>query len=524
MSSKGSASKHPHVLLFALAAWGHTRPLSNLASKIAKLRGVHVTLFTWASVVEKVHIEISRSFGEKEQEIRKLIRVVALPGDMDTTNFLDVDESFRPVYHQLAKGEPVTCSVKGTVFDAVLPPTVVIIDFFALRPLRTIRELSPERIPVLAWQSADPGHVLRDFGPVEYGGMGDLKPIVHRIAEEHGLRVTDATAKYFDELPGEVVTLGKLPPMYDYENFPQPMPLELLQVMAEMHHIGYHAFLECDGIVQTSDPSFARDSIEVVENWMASSSPPRKVYSIGPQLPFGTAADTRNGDLKQSSKSEEIVNFLDAALKSHGAKSVVYISFGTVWGPWAHPEQLWAMLDVFMETKVPFIMSHASPFASVPDEVLNKVTESGLGVIAHWSPQQYILSHPATGWFVTHAGMNSALESLAAGIPMICWDFAADQPMIAANLSRGLNVAYHLLEVRNGRTATKPAYRTGKAPEGSISSIKREVADVVEQMRGPDGATKRQNVERICEELAESMKEGGNAHRSLLTLFDDLGL
>ena len=38
------------------------------------------------------------------------------------------------------------------------------------------------------------------------------------------------------------------------------------------------------------------------------------------------------------------------------------------------------------------IMSHASPFASVPDEVLAKVKAYGAGLLSEWSPQQTILS------------------------------------------------------------------------------------------------------------------------------------
>jgi hypothetical protein len=78
-------------------------------------------------------------------------------------------------------------------------------------------------------------------------------------------------------------------------------------------------------VVQSVDPSFARASIDVMEDWMASSNPPRKVYNIGPQLPSGSTASSDTGDLKQSSKSAEILKFLDATLESHGPRSLVYV-------------------------------------------------------------------------------------------------------------------------------------------------------------------------------------------------------
>lgn len=39
-------------------------------------------------------------------------------------------------------------------------------------------------------------------------------------------------------------------------------------------------------------------------------------------------------------------------------------------------------------------MSHASPFAVVPDETRAKVDKYGLGILSQWAPQQTILSHP----------------------------------------------------------------------------------------------------------------------------------
>jgi hypothetical protein len=74
------------------------------------------------------------------------------------------------------------------------------------------------------------------------------------------------------------------------------------------------------------------------------------------------------------------------------------------------------MLNVFMEKNVPFvsilsclivrqplstglqILSYASPFASIPDEISAEISRSGLGVVAQWSPQQVILSHSVSGY------------------------------------------------------------------------------------------------------------------------------
>jgi hypothetical protein len=78
-------------------------------------------------------------------------------------------------------------------------------------------------------------------------------------------------------------------------------------------------------VVQSVDPSFARASIGVMEEWMVSSHPPRKVYNIGPQLPSGSTSSSKSGDLKQSPEFAKILSFMNTTLESHGPGSLIYV-------------------------------------------------------------------------------------------------------------------------------------------------------------------------------------------------------
>ena len=64
------------------------------------------------------------------------------------------------------------------------------------------------------------------------------------------------------------------------------------------------------------------------------------------------------------------------------------------------------------------ILSCSSPVAVVPDNIREKVTKYGKGLLSPWTPQQLILDHPATGWFVTHGGQNGLTEAIVSGVPM----------------------------------------------------------------------------------------------------------
>ncbi|XP_065010669.1 7-deoxyloganetic acid glucosyltransferase-like [Musa acuminata AAA Group] len=139
---------------------------------------------------------------------------------------------------------------------------------------------------------------------------------------------------------------------------------------------------------------------------------------------------TASASLWQEDRS--CMSWLDA----QPGRSVVYVSFGslTVMSPEDFTEYwlglvnsgqrfLWVVRRDLVDGKE---LGEGAAAAGATAAQLEKATRER-GCLVEWVPQEEVLGHPAVGCFLTHSGWNSTLESLVAGVPMLCWPFFADQ-------------------------------------------------------------------------------------------------
>ncbi len=127
----------------------------------------------------------------------------------------------------------------------------------------------------------------------------------------------------------------------------------------------------------------------------------------------------------------------------------------------------------------------------------------------------------ATGWFLSHGGFNSTVETINAGVPLIGWPFIGDQPLNTIHLTETLDTGYELLEVRTGN-GLRPVYRTGKAPTGSVEAVRAEAADVLQRAFGEEGRAKRARLLALKERLDAAWGEGGASRRDVEAFLDTL--
>lgn len=142
------------------------------------------------------------------------------------------------------------------------------------------------------------------------------------------------------------------------------------------------------------------------------SSKFKKILNIGPFNLTSPAAS-------QYSDEYDCIPWLD----KQNPKSVAYIGFGTVAMP--PPNEIVELAEALESSRTPFIWSMKDHFKQhLPQGFLERT--AGTGKIVAWAPQVQILSHGAVGIVITHGGWNSVLESIAAGVPLICRPFFGD--------------------------------------------------------------------------------------------------
>ncbi|KAF5368678.1 hypothetical protein D9757_010226 [Collybiopsis confluens] len=497
-----------HIVAHNIAAWGAYKPLSAFAVRILESRtNVHFTVLIQGGIMYKKFMrELDKIPRKQLDRILPRFHVIDLTGE-DVNPFKPLIE-FSTAFEALCISKPVTCRTTGAVIQELPSPSICIIDPFAGYAIDAVRIIAGSDCLVFSWMTAPAGASLRLFGPEEYGGGGDLSVKVDQEVKRTGRDAMEIGRELFDNLVvGKVIHIPGISPTYDYEWYPQETGVKHDHVL---FLAGQKYMRNTDGTLCVSSSVYESEAMEVTKEWLRSMK--KECYAVGPLSLPDSFSPMQAHDEKESSA----ISFLSKMQSEFGERSVLFISFGTVFWP-TQPEKLWAILDELITSRKPFILAHSSPLARVPDEKKQMIAESGLGMEMSWSPQEKILSHPATGWFITHGGWNSTQEALAHRVPVIYWPFSADQPYNAARTCQ-LDAGFELIEVRTGEVGTQKPYRfkdSSHPPSFTVSAAREEFKLLLQRIDGEEGRVVRSNFERLGGLMDETWNKGCEARENL---------
>ncbi|CAO2045011.1 unnamed protein product [Urochloa humidicola] len=239
----------------------------------------------------------------------------------------------------------------------------------------------------------------------------------------------------------------------------------------------------------------------------------KKIWTIGPLFLTSGTPSPASATAEDAAAAARCASWLEYKTP----RSVLFVSFGSL--ARTQLPQLVEIARGLQASGRPFIWA-AKPAGDLTaferwmagDEFEARVAERGL-VVTGWAPQRAILSHPATGAFVTHCGWNSVVECVAAGLPMVTWPHFGEQ---------FLNEKFVVDVLRVGvPVGVKDAARWGVETEAVVATredVERAVAAVMDA--GKEGTARRERAAELGRKARDAVARGGSSDRNVELLVE----
>ncbi|KAL0917789.1 hypothetical protein M5K25_012880 [Dendrobium thyrsiflorum] len=307
----------------------------------------------------------------------------------------------------------------------------------------------------------------------------------------------ETTAGEFRDLPEPLMLPGCVP--LKGEDFLEPVQQRESEVCAWVVHLARHYDL-FDGILVNSFEALEPGVAKFLKK-RGGGNPP--VWPIGPLIWPGS-------DVNSEEPSHKCIEWLN----QQSSGSVVFICFGSGGTlTWEQTRELALGLEMsgqsFLwvvrapnETEISGSFFNPNqtgddPMGFLPEGFQERTKERGM-IVLSWAPQREVLSHCATGGFVSHSGWNSTLESFVNGVPMVTWPLYSEQRMNAVLLVEGAKVAL----------------RMNVGEDGVVR--REEVAKVVKNlMEGEEGKEVRQRMQELKKEAVRAVGKEGSSYRAI---------
>ncbi|MCL7026632.1 hypothetical protein MKW94_001877 [Papaver nudicaule] len=233
------------------------------------------------------------------------------------------------------------------------------------------------------------------------------------------------------------------------------------------------------------------------------------LYTIGPLNALLDNLRSRTSSLPVSSNASlyaedrSCMSWLDRQPE----KSVVYVSFGSI--AMVSREQWFEIWYGLVNSSYRFL------WVRRPDSLITKDDEEShiqaelvdatkeRGYTVDWAPQEEVLNHPAVGGFFTHSGWNSTLESMVAGVPMVCWPYLGDQQINSRYVSEVWKIGLDMKDNCNRVTVENLIRDMMNDKREELMQSTGKIAKMARKSVSPDGSSDR-NYEALLEFIRKS--------------------
>lgn len=395
-----------HFLVVAFPGQGHINPTRALAERLARaFPGARVTL----SAAVSAHRRMFPSLASPDEEI-------IIPDGASGISYVPHSDGYDDGFNLFAAtGDEAWAHVEtaARVGRATLSAAL---DRLAARG----RPVTCVVYAMLMWWAAD---VARERGLPR--ALYWIQPATMLAVYYHYFHGYEGLITAHAGEPGFTVAMPGLPPMAIRE-LPSFFTKLADRTLAAAFDDIRKTFQQLDLDTSTGEkPMVLVNTVEALEAGVLASLPGLDLFPVGPAV-VSLFADTRRSpgtdtvrDLYEHDDEKRYMEWLD----TKPARSVVYVSFGSMSAVSKRQKQ--EIKRGLAAAGRPYLWVIRKNNRDADED--GDSVEQDAGMVVEWCDQVRVLEHGAVGCFVTHNGWNSTSESLAAGVPMVCWPGFADQ-------------------------------------------------------------------------------------------------
>ncbi|KAH7436326.1 hypothetical protein KP509_05G014000 [Ceratopteris richardii] len=226
-----------------------------------------------------------------------------------------------------------------------------------------------------------------------------------------------------------------------------------------------------------------------------------------PLYDVGFWIEILSGDTSTSMREEDerCIGWLDQQPTS----SVLYISFGST--TILSKPQFEALLHGVINSQQRFLwvlrpgLVDDIDHCSASKEIISR--SENRGFVVDWAPQLRVLSHSSVGGFLSHCGWNSTVESIANGVPILCWPYFADQHLNARCIVDVWRVGFDFKH----------------SVKGDYLIESHEIETVIRSLiEGKEGGILRKNAYELKQKSSRCFDSSGSSLLKLTALINDM--